>query len=371
MEPLEQIVDQSPSHFVRHLEQYTVSDFLEFRASDRLILNPDFQRRDIWKPAAKVYLIDTILRGLPIPKMYFRTLIDPKTQSSIREVVDGQQRLRAIFAFADDDLRLTARAREFAGLRYTTLDETLQQQFLSYSFAAEQLINADDSAVLEIFARLNTYSVALTPAELRHAEFQGDFKWMIHEAAQRWDVLWEDFKIVGVSERVRMADDALMASIFITVPQGVTGGENSTLRRAYKNFDEEFPQADEVIRVVDGTLDAIVKNLSDAIVGPLARAPHFVMVFAAAAHVLYGIGKYPVDWLPKMDTLPKRPPKPKNRDQWEGVRDNLLELGSVISQPEAPDAPELERFWRASRGATVNIKSRAARFGRFLDAFSV
>jgi hypothetical protein len=81
------IADQSPPQFLRHLEQYTVTDFLEFRASDRLILNPEFQRRDIWKPAAKVYLIDTILRGLPIPKMYFRTIIDPTTQSSVREVV--------------------------------------------------------------------------------------------------------------------------------------------------------------------------------------------------------------------------------------------------------------------------------------------
>lgn len=363
------VLDQAPPRFVRHLEQYTVSDFLEFRASGRLVLNPDFQRRDVWKSASKVYLIDTILRGLPIPKMYFRTLIDPATQSSVREVVDGQQRLRAIFAFADDELRLTARAKEFAGLRYSSLDEELQQQFLSYSFAAEQLINANDSAVLEIFARLNTYSVPLTPAELRHAEFQGDFKWMIHEAAMKWSVLWDEFKIVGVSERVRMADDALMAQMFITVPQGVTGAENATLQRAYKNWDEGFPFADETVRVVNGTLDAIVEHLSESLSGPLSRAPHFMMVFAAAAHVLFGIGKHPVDWLPKLDTLPKRPPKPKNRDQWERVRDKLLDISSLIEQSEAPDDPELEAFWRASRGATVNLKSRGARIGRYLDAF--
>jgi hypothetical protein len=93
------------------------------------------------------------------------------------------------------------------------------------------------------------------------------------------------------------------------------------------------------------------------------------MLFAATAHVLHGIGKYAVDWLPKMDALPARPAKPKNRDQWERVRDNLLELASVIAQPEAPDIPELESFWRASRGATVNIKSRGTRFGHYIDAF--
>ena len=104
----------------RSLEQYTIADFLEFRASKRLIINKDFQRRSIWKPAARVYLIDSVLREMPIPKLYFRTSIDPETQSSVREVVDGQQRLRAIFDFADNKLRLSRRAKEFNCLLYTS-----------------------------------------------------------------------------------------------------------------------------------------------------------------------------------------------------------------------------------------------------------
>ena len=93
--------------------------------------------------------------------MYFRSKIDAVTQSSVREVVDGQQRLLAIFEFADDKLRLTKRAGEFAGMRYSDLDEDAKNQFLAYTFVAEQLINASDDEVLEVFARTNTYTVAL------------------------------------------------------------------------------------------------------------------------------------------------------------------------------------------------------------------
>src|SRR5690349_19082096 len=84
------------------LEQYRVSDFLEWHQKKALILNPDFQRGDMWSPAAKTFLIDTILRKLPIPKVYLRTRVDVVSKKSIREVVDGQQRLRAILSFAED-----------------------------------------------------------------------------------------------------------------------------------------------------------------------------------------------------------------------------------------------------------------------------
>lgn len=75
------------------LEQYRVSDFLDWNRQKKLILNPDFQRGSVWTPAARSYLIDTILRELPIPKIYLRTNLDISTKESIREVVDGQQRV--------------------------------------------------------------------------------------------------------------------------------------------------------------------------------------------------------------------------------------------------------------------------------------
>ncbi|HEX7261236.1 MAG TPA: DUF262 domain-containing protein, partial [Luteolibacter sp.] len=81
-------------------QTYTISDFIEWHNKNQLILSPDFQRGSVWTASAKVFLIDTILNDFPIPQIYFRTKIDPTSQSTVREVIDGQQRLRAILEFA-------------------------------------------------------------------------------------------------------------------------------------------------------------------------------------------------------------------------------------------------------------------------------
>ena len=167
------------------LEQYRVSDFLEWHQKKALILNPDFQRGDVWSPAAKTFLIDTILRKLPIPKVSLRTSVDVVSKKSLREVVDGQQRLRAILNFAEDKVALTKRASEYAGKKYSTLTPEEQEGFLSYAIAVDQLLNASTDDVLEVFARLNSYTVTLNPPEKRHGKYQGEFKWAIRNSCKR------------------------------------------------------------------------------------------------------------------------------------------------------------------------------------------
>lgn len=271
------------------LEQFRIADFLDWYKKKVLVLNPDFQRRSVWTPSAKIFLIDTILRRLPIPKIFMRTTIDIRTKRTMREVVDGQQRLLAILDFAEDGLILSSRAGEFKGLRYSTLPDELKEAFLTYPIAVEQLINASNSDVLEIFARLNWYNVPLNAAELRHAEYSGEFKWAVHDAAKRWDVLWEKFQVVKTRQRLRMMDDALMAEMWGVVLHGLDDGDDRRLRELYKTHDAEFPEQDTARAKVDETLSFVVDNLADAIHGAIANPPHFLMLFSAVAHALHGI----------------------------------------------------------------------------------
>jgi hypothetical protein len=354
------------------VHNYSVSDFLELRNSKRLLINKDFQRNSVWKTPGRVYFIDSILRGYPIPKMYFRSTIDPKTQSSVREVVDGQQRLLAIFDFADDNLQLTIRAGEFRGLRYSDLDQELKTQFLSYTFVAEQFINADDDDVLEVFARINSYTVALNPAELRHAQYQGEFKWMVREESRFLAKFFEDYGVFSLSQRARMADDAFVADCLLQIAQGITGGESGTLNRAYRELDVSFPEQEAVRSAFRSAIELLTTRLSSALVPPLSRPPHLVMLVAAAAHVRTGVrlqeGK---GWVPRMALLPSRPPLPRSRDKWDVVRENLLQLGSIIELPEPPPAKRLASFWRASTSAPINLASRKVRFPFYVKAFDV
>ena len=339
------------------LEQYRISDFLEWHKENKLILNPSFQRGSVWPSAARSFLIDTILRELPIPKIYFRTTIDLLTKKSVREVVDGQQRLRAIIEFAADKFVLSKVAKEFRGKKYSTLDPALQGIFLSYPIAVGQLVNATDSDVFEVFARLNSYNVQANEPEKRHAKYQGEFKWTVHEMATKWTVLWETYKIVSTRDRVRMLADSLMAEMFTVLLEGVVDGGQPKIDKIYSKYDKDFDVT--VIGKIDEVLGFFVENLAEDLKDtPLCNAPHFLMLFAALAHALKGIPQGELEALPDRDPLALT--------DLQICRDNLAEIGSVIASAEPVGG--FEEFWTASRSSTQRIASREKRFPLYYQA---
>jgi hypothetical protein len=99
---------------------YNIQDFVEWDKQEALKLNPAFQRRSVWSDKAKSYLMDTILRGKPIPKVFMRQQINASTKSAIREIVDGQQRLRTILSYIKDGFKVTRiQNPEYGGLFFS------------------------------------------------------------------------------------------------------------------------------------------------------------------------------------------------------------------------------------------------------------
>jgi hypothetical protein len=343
------------------LNAYRIADFLEWSDKKLLILNPSFQRRSVWTEAGKVYLIDSILRQVSLPKFYIRTSIDLSTRQSIREVVDGQQRLRAILDFANDKLTLTQRAGDLKGYRYSTLPSDLQEIFLNYNLSVEQLVNATDNDVLAVFARLNSYGTTLNPAENRHAEFQGDFKWSVHELASRNAHIFEDYNIIGLRDRVRMADDAMFAELYGILLNGVTDGGETSLKKLYRTYDDNFLQKDEVEGKVQACLEKIIENYSQILDSPLGRRPQFIMLFAAVAHSLYSIPSGAILDMPNKKALTKP----------EQGREALLLIAAALEADDESVLPKpLLQFRTASRSSTQRISSRRVRFPVLYNAIT-
>ncbi|MCI0871494.1 MAG: DUF262 domain-containing protein, partial [Chloroflexi bacterium] len=73
---------------------------------------PEWQREEVWSEDSQRKLIDTILRGWHLPKFYF---LASDTEEGYFEVVDGQQRLSAIWAFMDGDLTLDTKSAKKHG----------------------------------------------------------------------------------------------------------------------------------------------------------------------------------------------------------------------------------------------------------------
>ncbi len=357
-----------------HLEQARVADLIDWNKAGRLDLNPAFQRLQVWTPDGRSYLIDTILQGLPMPKVFIRTRFSTGPQEVIREVVDGQQRIRAILDFADDKLRLNKRAGQFAGMYYRDLDEDTKQNYLAYPIALEQLINASDELVLEVFARLNTYSVPLNAAEHRHAKFQGDFKSAVHEFSSRHSSFWQSFGILSLRQRVRMEDDQLAAEMFGCFIDGVVNSGRPYLDELYRRFDADISKertilnksgkdklpdslkdassvplrADETVAFITRHFDGVLRG------GFFSRSPQLLILFAAIGHLIHGI--------PFGDLGDALPSRPRLQDiDLELAAANLVRLGNVI---EEEDQPQYLREWIsvAGGGQTTRIASRSVRF---------
>src|SRR5688572_19768175 len=84
-----------------------VALLLQLHKDGQLKLQPEFQRESVWPKAAKSYLIDTILNEKPIPLIFFERSPSIQTGRPEYSVIDGQQRLRAIFEFIQDDFVLS------------------------------------------------------------------------------------------------------------------------------------------------------------------------------------------------------------------------------------------------------------------------
>src|SRR5437879_5741618 len=101
---------------------FTIAEYCEQMREGRIMINRNYQRSSkVWPPAARSYLIDTILCGFSIPKLSLYQITDLKTRQTIKEIVDGQQRSQAILDFFDDKLRLTSNSA-FRGATYSKLD---------------------------------------------------------------------------------------------------------------------------------------------------------------------------------------------------------------------------------------------------------
>ncbi len=174
---------------------YSINDFVGWDRQKELELNPIFQRRPVWSDKAKSYLMDTILRGKPIPKIFIRQKVNVSTKTTVREVVDGQQRLRSILSFIKDGFVISRQQnREYGGIHFSQLDEDVQAQVLSYEISVDLLINLPDAEVLDIFSRLNSYAIILNEQEKLNANHFGPFKVLADEIGRKYLEYWKNQK---------------------------------------------------------------------------------------------------------------------------------------------------------------------------------
>lgn len=338
--------------------QYKIADFLSWQVSGGLDLTPPFQRRSVWKPGAKSFLLDTVVRGLPTPIIFLRERIELKNLSTVREVVDGQQRLRTLLSFVspssvhDYDVKrdgvTMSRTHnpELAGRSFDQLADEYQHRFLNYQFSVHVLPSTvDDREVLMIFSRLNSTGVQLNKQELRNAEWFGEFKTQMYELALEQLDRWRGWHLLDDDAIARMKEAEITSDIAVMMLSGYGGKSQAAIDTAYKDNDEVFLQADVVSRRFRRVLDAVDELVGDQMEQTPYRTENwFIPLFFVLYETLWpGVS---ID----RNEAPKRLPSGFSRR----LTDAAERLGFSELPAEVQDA---------TRGAATDTTRRRIRFG--------
>lgn len=75
-------------------KEFTINDLVALIDKESINLNPDYQRNYIWTPNDQKFLVDTIIKGYPLPSFF--VYLD---KNGKYEMVDGQQRSKTIYRF--------------------------------------------------------------------------------------------------------------------------------------------------------------------------------------------------------------------------------------------------------------------------------
>jgi len=330
----------------------SIQDFVEYEKQKALVLNPAFQRRAVWNEKAKSYLIDTILRGKPIPKIFMRQQINASTKTSIREVVDGQQRLRTILSYINDGFKVSRLHNpDFGGLFFSQLPPDVQTQILSYEVSVDLLVNLPDKEILDIFGRLNSYAVVLNEQERINATHFSAFKILADNLGFKYNEYWLKQKILATAQILRMQEINLVADVLISMIEGIKSKKQ--IKLFYRRYEQSFEHDVSVLeKKFDDTIGGISRLYPEGLgATEFARNHLFYSLFTAVAHCLSG--------LPGLDSA-----RIDLGDQGsvERARNGLDRISEMYATADIGDLKQAERqFMQDTRRATTDEKVRIRR----------
>lgn len=256
-----------------------IQDIINLNKRQELDLRPWYQRRVVWTPQQQSYLINTMLEQKPVPSIYIRHSIDINSGKSVREVVDGQQRLVAVLEYVAD--KFTARHPKHANpIKFSQLTKFEKHQFLTTSLSVGYLLGAEDSDVIEIFGRINSVSKKLLPAEKRNALFSGEFKqFSVKQGSARVD-FWRSNNIFTALQIARMGEMQFISELAMNMLEGLQDYSPKRIDQFYEANDVKFAKVNDVTRRFEATFGLLVSlndtTLKDTI---FSRAPIFFSLF--------------------------------------------------------------------------------------------
>ncbi|WP_394151525.1 DUF262 domain-containing protein [Vibrio maritimus] len=228
------------------------------RVSEKVIdLQPDFQRGDVWATEKRKKLVDSILRGWQVPPIHVI-----RQDELLLEVLDGQQRLRAVVGFFNDEFPVSGKFEpideelvKLHGMYYSELPENIKRRVDFYSIRILEVYDYKAGETGELFNRLNQ-SLNLTAAEKRNAQV-GATRAQIKSLANSLYESGLDSKFIGFSN-TRLAHDDLFARLCLFIEKGGVKSKVSD-SELYERYRKDDTFQDDTIKAVEFSISLMAK----------------------------------------------------------------------------------------------------------------
>lgn len=317
-------------------ESMVIQDLENINKRDELNLSPWYQRRSVWTATQKGYLINSLFANAPIPTCYIRHYLDVDAEKSVKEVVDGQQRLRAILDYLADEFPAPV---EPGGTKvyFSDLPKAERVDFKMKKLSIGTLVGATDADVIDIFGRINSVAKVLKPQEKRNAAYSGAMKQFCLRLGAKYVDFWRRTNLFTATDISRMEEVQFVSELIYNMIEGLSDFSQTRLNKLYKDYDEEFEEAEEIQTRFEDVM-AQMLEVEDTIVATIFnRSPIFFSLFLL---------------LNEWDVSIKN------------LKEMMVEVDSIfqsVGQDEDGADKDDKSFYDACRASTQRIKSRATR----------
>jgi hypothetical protein len=285
-------------------------------------------------------------------------------KKNLRTVVDGQQRIRTILEFVAGSFTvLQTHNSQYAGIRFSELEEETQAAILQYEVGVDLLYSVSLPDMLDIFARINTYSVTLNRQEQLNAKYLGVFKTTAYDLGHAYIDYVLDGGILTEKKVSRMGEAELASDLLVAIVGGV---------QTIKSIEKYYKQFEDLIEVPTQIVDAIeqyrqsmqyigaIYTASDLKATNWSRSHWFYTLFTCVSHALSPQG------LIGLEDAPKPTLTSENLPTWRGALDEISAQYNRYTEPsgsgDPPSAPTpYARFITYSERHTTDTDARRER----------
>ena len=281
--------------------EWAIGDLIELQSEKFLRVNHEYQRGLRWTDLQKRMFIDSIFRGYSIPAFYFHkheTFASPlKNPNTYYDIVDGQQRINAIFDYSEGAFPLLDPLEDsgfqfpnfvkgdtcpWGGKRFDELSEELKNKLKNHKIVVYEITTKNENEIRDLFIRLQA-GTPLTPQDKRDS-WPGNFtEFVLRVGGKRGVPKWpghplfmEMSKVSNESRRRQLVAQIFM--LFWTVKQDnkfcdIKSANIDDFYHSQVDFDETSDEARRFEKII---CEKLYKALHE---GPRRVGHHLIHLF--------------------------------------------------------------------------------------------